>query len=462
MPEASQALKRSAPPALQPRGCEERDEVAEKYAALLAQYDQVLRAHAELEGRYQQLLLQGNDPVQRKAELKGRAGVLAEERETGRADGRKSGVEDVMGALEREVERLEGARAQLEATREGAQRREEARAAEVAYWRREATAAEVARAAKGGELEALKQMLVDEMRGPRGGAERREPAAAPRALPPPPAEEHQVPRPPRAAGIGVVLERVDGETDVFVKSIAPGGAAERDGRVQAGDEVHAVDGVSVRGLPLEDVLRLVLGPEGSQLRLRLRRPAPRPASKILTPRRGQTAPNRARRAEAKGKAEEGAAGAGGAAMWVELSLTRRAVAMSPSLGTLELSPPRQRTPRPRILTPRQHRSAPAGSPSQAHYTSLPRSLAASPTAAPALRGAPQSSPPGGPTRSSATPSPALRSSASVSPDLPFFALPVSGWQPPWLAQAPPLTAGGSLRSYPRAPVQAPIRRASQF
>eukprot|EP00961_Rhodomonas_salina_P109230 1470344-Rhodomonas_salina.1 len=274
MPEASQALKRSAPPALQPRGCEERDEVAEKYAALLAQYDQVrqlcgaslraaccecegsqqvwcgvqvLRAHAELEGRYQQLLLQGNDPVQRKAELKGRAGVLAEERETGRADGRKSGVEDVMGALEREVERLEGARAQLEATREGAQRREEARAAEVAYWRREATAAEVARAAKGGELEALKQMLVDEMRGPRGGAERREPAAAPRALPPPPAEEHQVPRPPRAAGIGVVLERVDGETDVFVKSIAPGGAAERDGRVQVSGAEACAERAGGRG-----------------------------------------------------------------------------------------------------------------------------------------------------------------------------------------------------------------------
>lgn len=59
---------------------------------------------------------------------------------------------------------------------------------------------------------------------------------------------------------------------VTVKDVAPGGPAALDGGVVPGSRVVAVDGRSVEGLDLAAVVALVVGPEGSDVVLKLSRP----------------------------------------------------------------------------------------------------------------------------------------------------------------------------------------------
>jgi hypothetical protein len=59
---------------------------------------------------------------------------------------------------------------------------------------------------------------------------------------------------------------------VTVKGVAPGGPAALDGGVLPGSRVVAVDGRSVEGLDLAAVVALVVGPEGSDVVLKLQRP----------------------------------------------------------------------------------------------------------------------------------------------------------------------------------------------
>ena len=94
------------------------------------------------------------------------------------------------------------------------------------------------------------------------------------ALPPP-----RPPSPPRPAGIGLLLERVDGEDDVHVKELTPGGAVEKDGRIAILDIILSVDGVNVSGMHLQKVFNLVLGEEGSQVTLQIQRTVETPRKK---------------------------------------------------------------------------------------------------------------------------------------------------------------------------------------
>lgn len=56
----------------------------------------------------------------------------------------------------------------------------------------------------------------------------------------------------------------------MVKTIVSGGSAERDGRVQVGDVLIAVDGVDIRGLQ-NAFKNAIIGPEGTTVRLKLLR-----------------------------------------------------------------------------------------------------------------------------------------------------------------------------------------------
>jgi len=72
-------------------------------------------------------------------------------------------------------------------------------------------------------------------------------------------------------GVGLFFHEVNGR--IMVKTIVSGGSAERDGRVQVGDVLIAVDGTDVRGSGNSGhVFRnMIVGPEGSTVRLKLLR-----------------------------------------------------------------------------------------------------------------------------------------------------------------------------------------------
>jgi hypothetical protein len=164
------------------------------------------------------------------------------------------------------------------------------------------------------------------------------------AAPPPP----RPPSPPRPAGIGLLLERVDGEDDVHVKELTPGGAAEKDGRIVKMDVILSVDGVDVTGMHLEKVFKLILGEEGTKVTLQVQRTYAKSRSKP----RG--APY---------------SSVGDDVTTFFVTLTRRYMAnLDHELGHLEISPPRERLSS-RGRSPPRH-DAPA------QYTSLPWSLPA--------------------------------------------------------------------------------------
>ncbi len=68
-------------------------------------------------------------------------------------------------------------------------------------------------------------------------------------------------------GVGAVLDQSSGTT-VIVRVI-PGSPAERAG-VRAGDEIVAVDGTSVAGLTVDEIVAKVRGPEGTKVTLELK------------------------------------------------------------------------------------------------------------------------------------------------------------------------------------------------
>ena len=78
---------------------------------------------------------------------------------------------------------------------------------------------------------------------------------------------------PKIAGIGASLRVEEGR--LIIKQIVAGGAAAKDGHLRVGDEIVAVtnsDGESVQlsARSLEEVLSLVRGPVGSEIRLKIR------------------------------------------------------------------------------------------------------------------------------------------------------------------------------------------------
>ena len=75
---------------------------------------------------------------------------------------------------------------------------------------------------------------------------------------------------PRRAGVGLVLE-ARGRGPSFVAELAPGGSADRCGRVRVGDQLLRVDGQIVQGLTPADLSQIISGPEGTAVRLAFRR-----------------------------------------------------------------------------------------------------------------------------------------------------------------------------------------------
>lgn len=68
--------------------------------------------------------------------------------------------------------------------------------------------------------------------------------------------------------MGVVFEENDPSTGgVFIASLADGGAAAVEGSLKTGDQLVAVNGVSVRGLSFDDCLSKIVDVEGSEVSL---------------------------------------------------------------------------------------------------------------------------------------------------------------------------------------------------
>lgn len=75
---------------------------------------------------------------------------------------------------------------------------------------------------------------------------------------------------PRRAGVGLVLE-ARGRGPSFVAELAPGGSADRSGRLRVGDQLLRVDGQIIQGLTPADLSQIISGPEGTSVRLTFRR-----------------------------------------------------------------------------------------------------------------------------------------------------------------------------------------------
>jgi hypothetical protein len=72
-------------------------------------------------------------------------------------------------------------------------------------------------------------------------------------------------------GVGIFFEKNDDDGFVFVRSIVKGGSAERDGTVQVGDRILSVDDRSVAGESLAALRPLVIGPQGSAVKMKFSR-----------------------------------------------------------------------------------------------------------------------------------------------------------------------------------------------
>ena len=72
-------------------------------------------------------------------------------------------------------------------------------------------------------------------------------------------------------GVGIFFQMNDDEGFVFVKSMVPGGSAARDGTVQVGDRILSVDDRSVAGESLAAIKSLILGPQGSAVKMQFSR-----------------------------------------------------------------------------------------------------------------------------------------------------------------------------------------------
>lgn len=75
--------------------------------------------------------------------------------------------------------------------------------------------------------------------------------------------------PPDAAGLGLELRAASGR--IMVVSPIEGGPAEKAG-IRAGDTLISIDGADLFGMKLNDAVKLMRGPVGSKLELRLLRP----------------------------------------------------------------------------------------------------------------------------------------------------------------------------------------------
>jgi hypothetical protein len=77
---------------------------------------------------------------------------------------------------------------------------------------------------------------------------------------------------PKRAGIGIMLQPMqpDGR-EMIITRLLEGGSAHKSGQIQAGDVITSIDGIIIAGWELNKVVGLLTGPDGSSVRLGLRR-----------------------------------------------------------------------------------------------------------------------------------------------------------------------------------------------
>jgi len=81
------------------------------------------------------------------------------------------------------------------------------------------------------------------------------------------------PTTPAMAGIGAAFETGDGR-GLFIHSFIPGGPAESCGVLQKGDELVAVNGISVIGMSAKELAQILVGPVGTKVRVGFTRTPP--------------------------------------------------------------------------------------------------------------------------------------------------------------------------------------------
>ena len=69
----------------------------------------------------------------------------------------------------------------------------------------------------------------------------------------------------QSASIGLLLEQNNVTSEIFVKSLMPGGPAHRDGRLQEGDQLLSVDSFVVQGQKLSAVFEMIKGIPGTKV-----------------------------------------------------------------------------------------------------------------------------------------------------------------------------------------------------
>jgi C-terminal processing protease CtpA/Prc len=72
--------------------------------------------------------------------------------------------------------------------------------------------------------------------------------------------------------VRIVTTKDPGDPKVYVKNVVRGGSAWRDGKLQVGDVIRAVDGIDVTNEAVSDLRRRIVGPQGTHVRLMFSRP----------------------------------------------------------------------------------------------------------------------------------------------------------------------------------------------
>ena len=82
-------------------------------------------------------------------------------------------------------------------------------------------------------------------------------------------------------GVGLGISRAERSGPFVVRQLVPGGSVEQSKRVQVGDQLHEVGGVSVHDKSLDEVKVLILGQPGTALSLKYYSPTPDERAQIM-------------------------------------------------------------------------------------------------------------------------------------------------------------------------------------
>ena len=103
-----------------------------------------------------------------------------------------------------------------------------------------------------------------------------------------PAQELNLIRGP-TGGVGLGISRAARSGPFVVRQLVPGSAVEQSNRMQMGDHLHEVSGVSVHDKGLDQVKALILGQPGTLLSLKYYSPTPEERAKIMAIENGEAA-----------------------------------------------------------------------------------------------------------------------------------------------------------------------------